>query len=103
MRAPKPARYLAPLALVAVVVATALVVRSGLGTGHHVPTTTSAILRPVHHARKGKRFYVIKPGDTLSAISVKTGVGVATLQALNPAIAADPNALQTGQRLRLRP
>jgi LysM repeat protein len=43
---------------------------------------------------------VVKPGDSLSAISVKTHVSVATLEALNPGI--DPNALQTGQRLTLR-
>lgn len=49
-----------------------------------------------------KRFYRIRPGDTLSTISVKTGVPVAQLTALNPKVAANPNALQTGQTLRLR-
>ncbi len=44
--------------------------------------------------------YVVKSGDSLSAISAKTGVAVATLESLNPGV--DPNALQTGQRLTLR-
>jgi len=94
---------MALLALVTVIVATALVVRAGIGGTHRaaasppalLPTTTTAT-----HVRSHKRFYVIRPGDSLSSISVKTGVSVGELEALNPSI--DPNALQTGQRLRLR-
>jgi LysM repeat protein len=102
MRARKTGRFLAPLAIIAVVVATALVVKAGLGTTHHAaakaPTTVSA----TRHRVSKKRTYVIRSGDTLSTISVKTGVPVAQLQALNPGLAANPNALQTGQSLRLR-
>jgi LysM repeat protein len=95
-------RYLALLALVAVIVATALVVRSGLGSTHH-PSAASKTRLPVTSRKLPKhRFYVIRPGDTLSAIAAKTGVSVGELQTLNPSLAADPNALQTGQRLRLR-
>ena len=101
MRARKTGRFLAPLALVAVIVATVLVVRAGLATTHH-PAARAPTL-PVSHPRVARRrFYRIRPGDTLSTISVKTGVSVPELQQLNPATAADPNALQTGQRLRLR-
>lgn len=104
MPARKPGRYLAPLALVAVIVATVLVVRAGLGTTHH-PTATSAAraarVRAAGQIRPRKSFYVIRSGDSLSIISVKTGVAMSRLEALNPAI--DPQALQTGQRLRLRP
>jgi LysM repeat protein len=39
-------------------------------------------------------------GDSLSGIAVKTGIPLATLEALNPSV--PPNALQNGQRLRLR-
>lgn len=96
-------RYVAPLALVVVIVATALVVRSGLGTTSHTTITTTSTQLPTTHRRvPRKRFYVIHPGDTLSSISVKTGVSVGELQALNPSLTSDPNALQTGQRLRLR-
>jgi spore germination protein YaaH len=95
-------RYLAPIALVAVIVATVLVIRAGLGTTHHGASLQNANRLPV--TRRGttnKRFYVVQAGDSLTAISVKTGVSVTTLESLNPS--ADPNALQTGQRLRLRP
>jgi LysM repeat protein len=47
------------------------------------------------------KFYVVKPGDTLSSISQKTGVSIQTIQALNRGL-LDPNSLQTAQRLRLR-
>jgi nucleoid-associated protein YgaU len=94
-------RYLAPIALVAVIIATLLVVRAGLGRSHH----SSPSRRRDHAVASAdtaprKVFYVIKAGDSLSTISVKTGVSVPALEALNPAV--DPNALQTGQRLRLR-
>jgi LysM repeat protein len=49
---------------------------------------------------EGRRFYVVKPGDTLLGIANATGVDVDELLALNPAI--DPQALVTGQRLKLR-
>ncbi len=47
-----------------------------------------------------EKFYTVQAGDSLSTISVKTGVPVATLESLNPGV--DPGALQTGQLLRLR-
>ena len=97
-------RYLAPVALAAVIVATVLVINAGLRTTH----TPHHRAPPRHghrsvlsvHAPPHKVYYVIQSGDSLSTISVKTGVSVPTLEALNPAI--NPNALQTGQRLRLR-
>lgn len=101
MRARKTGRYLAPLVLVAVIVITALVVRAGLSTTHHAaPTGPTAVA--TRRRQPKKRFYVIRPGDTLSTISVKTGVPVPQIEALNQNVASDPNALQTGQHLRLR-
>jgi LysM repeat protein len=44
--------------------------------------------------------YVVRPGDTLSAIALRTHVPIATIERLNPGVAA--NALRVGQRLRLR-
>lgn len=101
MRARKTGRYLAPLALVAVIIATVLVVRAGLASSSH-PAPRAPVLPQAHRRVHKKRFYRIRPGDTLSTISVKTGISVPQLQALNPKLAADPNALQTGQSLRLR-
>jgi LysM repeat protein len=44
--------------------------------------------------------YVVKTGDTLGSISEKTGVPVTKLQELNPQL--DPQALVSGQKIRLR-
>ena len=101
MGARKPGRYLAMIALVAVIVATILVIRGGLGHTHHAARTPTLALPATRHVRPKKRFYVIRPGDSLSEISFRTGVPVTRLEALNPAV--DPNALQAGHRLRLRP
>ncbi len=94
-------RYVAPIALIAVIVATVVVINAGLATTHHSGSIPRHAARSVLsvHAPPRKLFYVIQSGDSLSTISVKTGVSVPTLEALNPSV--DPNALQTGQRLRL--
>jgi LysM repeat protein len=97
------ARYLAPIALVAAIAATYVVVHGSLKTTH-TKTQPRVVLptRPVRTKTTTKlsSVYIVKPGDSLSSISVKTGIPVATLEALNPGL--DPNALQTGQRLTLR-
>jgi LysM repeat protein len=102
MVARNPGRYLAPVALVAAVVATVLVIRAHAGQSHHAaPATRAQTLPVVHRVDSEKAFYVIRAGDSLSIISVRTGVSIATLESLNPSV--NPDALQTGQRLRLRP
>jgi hypothetical protein len=94
-------RYLAPIALAAVIAAIVLVVQGGLGTTQHrAPAARARRAVVSHHATALKTFYVVKSGDSLSVISVKTGISVPTLESLNPGV--NPNALQTGQRLRLR-
>jgi LysM repeat protein len=97
------ARYLAPIALVAAIAVTYVVVQGSLKTTTSKTQSHLALpTRPVRTTATTKRatVYVVKPGDSLSAISVKTGISVATLESLNPGI--DPNALQAGQRLTLR-
>jgi LysM repeat protein len=97
-------RYLAPIALAAAITGTYLVVHNGL-THKSSTTRTHVSGRPTttHHGKlTHARFYVVKPGDTLSNISQKTGVSIETLQALNRKLRLDPNSLQTAQRLRLR-
>jgi len=42
----------------------------------------------------------VKTGDTLAGISQRTGVPLERLQALNPNL--DPQALVSGQRIKLR-
>jgi LysM repeat protein len=95
-----PARWLAPIALVAAAAGTYLVVHANLTTK---PTHAHHASRP-SNLPKGKyrdaRVYVVQAGDSFSTISAKTGVPVPTLRALNSN--ADPSALQPGQRVRLR-
>jgi LysM repeat protein len=103
MVASKWARWLAPIALAAVAAGTYTVVHSSLADHHSVTAGQTTV---VHSRRKprGKlakaRIYVVRSGDSLSAIAAKTGVSIAALEALNPTIS--PDSLQTGQRLRLR-
>ncbi|MGH2890692.1 MAG: LysM peptidoglycan-binding domain-containing protein [Solirubrobacteraceae bacterium] len=106
----KSARFLAPIALVAVAVGIYLTVHSTLR--HHglsspgTSTTTSSLVHGRHHAqhhgRHAHRFYRVKAGDTLSGISNRLGVSVKRLETLNPRLSTAPNSLATGQRLRLR-
>jgi LysM repeat protein len=99
----KSVRLLAPIALAAVAVATYLIVHASLETN---PTTISHSTRlsanghRSHHHHPPPKFYVVKAGDTLSGISIRTHVPIVHIMALNHSIS--PNALQTGQRLRLR-
>jgi LysM repeat protein len=99
----KSARLLAPLALAAVAVGVYLVVHASV-TKHHpsvASQTTSITTRhTTKHRRPRPKFYVVKAGDTLSQISVKTHVPIDKIESLNPLLS--PNSLQTGQRLRLR-
>ena len=48
----------------------------------------------------GAKTYTVQTGDTLTAISHKTGVPVAEILALNPEV--DPQILIAGQTLKLR-
>jgi LysM repeat protein len=102
-----PARYIAPLALAVAVTATYLIVHHALADKHSSSTTTTVLTTNtiVHHGHSGRavtkaKFYIVKPGDSLSEIAAKTGVAIATIEALNPNV--NPNALQPSQRLRLR-
>ncbi len=98
-----PARFLAPLALVAALGAVVLVVAAGgSGPSGDSPGTTPAPKTGQRARRPAQpRFYVVRPGDILSVIAERTGVTVARIEELNPDV--DPQALGTGQRLRLRP
>lgn len=99
----KSARFLAPIALVAVAVGTFLIVHAGLNP-HRATATQSSQLQNAHqigrHGHQTPKFYVVKQGDTLSAISIKMHVSILRITDLNPGLS--PNSLQTGQRLRLR-
>jgi hypothetical protein len=51
--------------------------------------------------RTDEKFYTVEPGDSLTSIADQTGVSVDRLTQLNPDL--DPQALVSGQRVKLRP
>jgi LysM repeat protein len=102
-------RWLAPVALITCVVAVYAVVDNTLLKDDSAPTGNDSTqqAKPAKTTSTGKatkkskrrRAYIVKSGDTLSAISIKTGVSLATIQRLNPKLDAD--TLHAGQRVRL--
>ena len=117
MRSSSPARWLAPLALAGALVALIVVASSGgssggdgsgptntvSGTGGqatHVARTTATTTNTLTPKTTAKT-YIVKPGDVLSAIAVKTGVPLSQIEQLNPDV--DAQSLHAGQKLKLAP
>ncbi|HET6507695.1 MAG TPA: LysM domain-containing protein [Baekduia sp.] len=107
MRRRSPARWLAPIALIACAFAIYTVVDKGLlQDDGGAKTTTSktstsgkgASTTKKKTAKKAKT-YTVKSGDTFSAIADKEGVEVEALQEANPKV--DASALHPGQKLKL--
>ena len=99
MRVSSLARYLAPVALVATITVTFLVIRNGLRTAHR-PAAPTLVSQRHSQIKRSARYYVVAPGNTLSLISLRTGTSVPALERLNPSL--NPNSLQVGERLRLK-
>jgi LysM repeat protein len=103
-------RFVAPLAIVAFVIAFVVVLSSsGAGTapggGSSSPSATRTSSSVTTGKRSGSKFahrrtYTVRTGDTLGAIAIKTGVSVSSLEDLNPGL--DPQGLVAGQKLKLR-
>jgi LysM repeat protein len=109
-------RMLAPAALI--VFGIALLIVLATGGGHHSGASnqpTRAERRDLGLKASGNRKpsqqavrvskpqqaeYVVQTGDTLGSIASKTGVAVDKLQQLNPHL--DPQALVSGERIKLR-
>jgi len=88
------ARLLAPLILLGIAAAVAIIVHSvdlGRHPASHAP--------PAAAARRVPPYWTVRPGDTLAQISAKTGLSVDLLQAYNPTVNA--LALTPGERLSL--
>jgi LysM repeat protein len=110
MRRRSPARWLAPLALIACAFAIYTVVNNELlsdngsagskttktTTASDGKTTTSTTKRKT---TKKAKTYTVKAGDSLSVIAAKNETTVAALAAANPKI--DASALHPGQKLKL--
>jgi LysM repeat protein len=101
-------RWLAPVALITCAVAVYAVVDNTLvkddsaskgndSTQQATPAKTTS--GKAAKKRRRRRAYIVKSGDTLSAISIKTGVTLETITRLNPKLDAD--TLHAGQRVRL--
>jgi hypothetical protein len=100
---PNPAvRAFAVLALIAALVLVIVVVATsvgGSGGGDNGNSQQADVSKAGRQAvRKG--VWIVRPGDTLGEISVKTGIDEPTLLQLNPDL--DPQALLEGQRIALR-
>jgi len=102
-----PARFLAPLALVAFALALFMVVSSTTGDDSGEPGTRGASApaeaTPTPKAEKKKRrrkTYTVKAGDTPSGIAVKVGVPLDQIFELNPEL--DPQTLTPGTKIKLR-
>ena len=98
-----PARFLAPLALVAFAIALFSILGDGGGGGEEPATTqqpraTATATKTPANKRK-RKVYVVKPGDTPSGIAEKTGVSLEQLEEANPDL--DPQLLAPGQRIRI--
>jgi LysM repeat protein len=102
----KPNQIVRALAVVALIAAFVLVIvvvvtsGGGSGSGDNGSAPQKATVSKAGRQALRKGVWVVRSGDTLGKISVKTGIDVTTLQTLNPNI--DPQTLLEGQRIALR-
>jgi LysM repeat protein len=102
----KPNYFVRAFALIALVAALVLVVvvvitsAGGSGGSDQKSGDGKSKISKVGRRALKKGVWVVESGDTLGAISVKTGVDQDTLLQLNPDL--DPQALAEGEQIRLR-
>ena len=103
-----PARFLAPIALIAFAIALYSVVKdssapaggnSGAETTQEASPTATSSKKKSSSKKKKTKTYTVKPGDTLSAIAEKNKVSQEEILKLNPKL--DPGTLSPGQKIRL--
>src|ERR1700733_11604173 len=109
------ARILAPLFLLGIAAAIALIVNSAVLSRHPATQGTQVALTPGQRLnlwahppqpKKGNAkapgpvFWVVKPGQSFGSIAASTGIDISTLEQLNPGL--KPGALQPGDEVRLR-
>jgi LysM repeat protein len=113
-----PARFFAPLALIAVVAALLMIVGGSGGDSGSSPgagtsadtatnasktTATSKKAAPKAATKKAAadaKTYTVQVGDTFGGIADKTGVPLDRLEELNPAV--DSHAMTVGQKIKLK-
>ena len=101
-RSSAAARLAAALALMVAVLVVVVVVAAAMnGSDSSSPDRTQPrAQQDTKKERTKAKAYTVESGDTLTAISHKTGVPVAEILALNPEV--DPQILIAGQTLKLR-
>jgi LysM repeat protein len=87
---------IAALVLVVVVIVTTGGGSSGNGGGG---STQKSHISKAGRQAVHKGVWIVRPGDTLGKISLKTGIAVDTLTQLNPEV--DPQTLLEGQQIKL--
>jgi LysM repeat protein len=105
-----PARFLAPLALVAFCIALLMIVTSNSNDRESTPPNRATEASPEatqggsddgqRRKRREPRRYTVQPGDTPSSIAEETGVPLDDILRLNPDL--DPQTLSPGQRIKIR-
>ncbi|HZB76611.1 MAG TPA: LysM domain-containing protein [Solirubrobacteraceae bacterium] len=106
-----PARFLAPLALVAFALALFIVLDRTTGGNDETEAGGNRAAQPAETTptpdKQGKKkkakpkTYTVKVGDTPSGIAEKVGVDLETILELNPDL--DPQTLTPGTKLKLSP
>jgi LysM repeat protein len=101
----KPNQFVRAFAVLALIAALVLVVSVVATSGGGGGDGDGGDSQKTHLSKTGQRavdrgVWIVRPGDTLGAISLKTGIDETTLQTLNPDI--DPQTLLEGQRIALR-
>ena len=102
-----PARFLAPIALIAFAFALYSVVNgdntpagdSGNRTSQGATATPTETPEKKSSSKKKRKTYTVKAGDTASAIAEKNDMDLETLLELNPEL--DPATLAPGQKIKL--
>lgn len=104
-----PARFLAPVALIAFALALVVVIGGNLGGGGdeegggEAPAATTQPRERTTTQRQERpepATYTVELNDTLGSIAEETGVSVERIEELNPEL--DPQALVAGQEIQLR-
>jgi LysM repeat protein len=104
---PGIAHYAAPALFLLGVTIAVLLIRAGLQHDTKTTTTnrgpapveTTTTTTATSKQPKGAT-YTVQTGDTFGSIAAKVGISVERLQSLNPGVSS--NALQVGQKLRIK-